>query len=183
MLAAPLLGGIRPAYVVGGGLALAAAGFLVIAQAGGVGWIAAGSVLFSLGLSPVASLSTELVVGAAPPERAGAASGMSETGSELGGALGIAVLGSIGTAVYRSQIAIPPGVPDAAGEAARDTPGGAVAAGESLPADLAGELLHAVEAAFTAALQAAALTSALVAAAAAVLATLLLRRVRATAAA
>ena len=143
----------------------------------------AGSVLFSLGLSPVAGLATELVVGAAPPERAGAASGMSETGAELGGALGIAVLGSIGAAVYRSQIAIPAGVPDAAGEAARDTPGGAVAAGESLPGGLAADLLHAVDVAFTDAFQAAALTSALVAAAAAVLATLLLRRVRATAAA
>ena len=108
---------------------------------------------------------------------------MSETGAELGGALGIAVLGSIGAAVYRSQIAIPAGVPDAAGEAARDTPGGAVAAGESLPGGLAADLLHAVDVAFTDAFQAAALTSALVAAAAAVLATLLLRRVRATAAA
>ena len=39
------------------------------------------------------------------PERAGVASGISETGAELGGALGIAVLGSIGVAVYRSQIA------------------------------------------------------------------------------
>ncbi|MEZ0291952.1 MAG: MFS transporter [Solirubrobacteraceae bacterium] len=183
MLAAPVLGGIRPAHVVGGGLALAAVGFALIAQAGGIGWVVAGSVLFSLGLSPVAGLATELVVGAAPPERAGAASGMSETGAELGGALGIAVLGSIGAAVYRSQIAIPAGVPDAAGEAARDTPGGAVAAGESLPGGLAADLLHAVDVAFTDAFQAAAITSALVAAAAAVLATLLLRRVRATAAA
>ena len=38
--------------------------------------------------------------GAAPPERAGAASAISETGSELGGALGIALLGSLATAVY-----------------------------------------------------------------------------------
>ena len=143
----------------------------------------AGSVLFSLGLAPVAGLSTELVVGAAPPERAGAASGMSETSAELGGALGIAVLGSIGTAVYRTQIAIPAGVPDAAGEAARDTPGGAVAAGDALPAGLASDLLGAAHEAFTDALQAAALTSAVVAAAAAVLAALLLRRVGATAAA
>jgi DHA2 family multidrug resistance protein-like MFS transporter len=42
-------------------------------------------------------------VGSAPPERAGAASGISETSSELGGALGLALLGTIGTAVYRGQ--------------------------------------------------------------------------------
>jgi len=179
MLAPPLLGGVRPATVVGSGLALAATGFAVIAQAGGIEWVVAGSVLFSLGLAPVAGLSTELVVGAAPPERAGAASGISETSAELGGALGIAVLGSIGAAVYRSQIAIPRGVPDAAQNAARDTPGGAVAAGESLPLDRAAELLHAADAAFTDAFQAAALTSALVAAAAAIVAAVLLRRVRA----
>jgi hypothetical protein len=41
---------------------------------------------------------------ARPVERAGAASAISDTGSELGGALGIAILGSIGTAVYRGAI-------------------------------------------------------------------------------
>ena len=38
-------------------------------------------------------------------EQAGAATGMSETSGELGGALGIAILGSVGTAVYRAEIA------------------------------------------------------------------------------
>ena len=170
-----LFGSVRPATVIGAGLTLAAAGFAVVAQAGGLEWVIAGSVLFSLGLSPVAGLSTELVVGSAPPERAGAASGMSETSAELGGALGIAVLGSIGTAVYRSQIAIPAGVPQTAGEAARDTPGGGAAAGEELPLQLASELLDAVRDAFTEALQTAALTSAVLAAGAAAVAYVLLR--------
>ena len=48
-------------------------------------------------------LTTELIVGSAPPERAGAASGISETGAELGGALGISILGSIGVAIYRGD--------------------------------------------------------------------------------
>ena len=61
--------------------------------------------LSSLGLAPVFTLATDLIVGAAPPERAGAASAISETGAELGGALGIAILGSIGTAVYRGAMA------------------------------------------------------------------------------
>ena len=48
-------------------------------------------------------MSTDLIIGAAPAERAGAAAAISETGSEMGGALGIAVLGSIGTAIYRGS--------------------------------------------------------------------------------
>jgi len=117
IMAPTLFPGVRPAYVIGGGLALAALGFLVISQAGGVGVIVAGSTIFALGLSPVAGMSTELIVGSAPPERSGAASGISETSAEFGGALGIALLGSLGTAVYRSQMAdaVPEGVPTAAG--------------------------------------------------------------------
>jgi MFS transporter, DHA2 family, multidrug resistance protein len=64
-----------------------------------------GSVVFSLALAPVDTLATDLTVGAAPPERAGAASALAETSAEFGGALGIAILGVIGTAVYRSQVA------------------------------------------------------------------------------
>ncbi len=111
------LHGVRPAYVIGGGLALASMGFVLISQADGLDLVVAGSVVFSLGLSPVAGMATELIVGAAPPERSGAASAISETSSELGGALGIAVLGSIGTAVYRGRMedAVPSGVPGTGG--------------------------------------------------------------------
>jgi MFS transporter, DHA2 family, multidrug resistance protein len=180
MLAPTLFPGVRPAYVIGGGLALAAIGFAVLSQAGGISYVVAGSVIFALGLSPVAGMSTELIVGAAPPERSGAASAISETSAEFGGALGIALLGSLGTAVYRSQMAdaVPEGVPTAAAEAARDTPGGAAASGEGLSDGLATELLDAAGHAFTQALQTTALASAALTAATAVLATVMLRRVR-----
>jgi DHA2 family multidrug resistance protein-like MFS transporter len=178
MVAPMLFPAVRPAYVIGGGLALSAAGFVIISQAGGLGYVVAGSTMFALGLSPVAGMSTELIVGSAPPERSGAASAISETSAEFGGALGIALLGSIGAAVYRSQMAdgVPRGVPEAAAETARDTPGGAAAVGEDLPAGLAGTLLDAAGDAFTAALETAALTSAALTAATAVLAAVLLRR-------
>ena len=106
----------RPALVMAGGLALAAVGFGLLTQLDGAADLAVlvtGSVVFSLGLAPVFTLAADLVVGAAPPERAGAASGISETSSEFGGALGIAVLGSVATAIYRSQVtdAVPAGVP------------------------------------------------------------------------
>jgi hypothetical protein len=88
-------------------------------------------VVFSLGLGPVFTL----VVGAA----------LSETSSELGGALGIAVLGVIGTAVYRGQVAdgVPAGVPPEAADAARDTLGGVVAVAAGLPEQLGAAVLDA----------------------------------------
>jgi DHA2 family multidrug resistance protein-like MFS transporter len=172
--------GVRPAFVMGGGLVVAALGFGLLAQVdegSGIAIFVISSVVFSLGLAPVFTLATDLVVGTASPERAGAASALSETSSELGGALGIATLGSIGTALYRRQVddTVPAGVPPEEAEAARDTLGGAVAAADGLPDGLAAELLDAVREAFTQGLQVAALSSAAVAAATAVLAVVLLR--------
>jgi DHA2 family multidrug resistance protein-like MFS transporter len=68
------------------------------------------------------------VMAAAPPERAGAASAISETGTELGGALGIAVLGSLGVAVYRRLVGevLPVGISAEAAATAQDTLGGAI---------------------------------------------------------
>jgi DHA2 family multidrug resistance protein-like MFS transporter len=50
------------------------------------------------------TLINDMIVAAAPPQRAGTISAISETGSEFGGALGIAVLGSLGTAAYGSGL-------------------------------------------------------------------------------
>src|SRR5690606_18612454 len=87
-----------------------------------------GNALMSLGFGFTFTLTADMVVTAAPPERAGAASAISETGAEFGGALGIAVLGSIGMAIYRSHIAaeMPPGLPAETIELAKETLGGAV---------------------------------------------------------
>ena len=54
--------------------------------------------VFSLGLSPVYALAAEMTVASAPPARSGAASGLLGTTANLGGALGIAFLGSLGGA-------------------------------------------------------------------------------------
>lgn len=56
-----------------------------------------------IGYGIVFSLVSEVAVGSAPPERAGAASGISETSFELGSALGLALLGSLATAVFRAD--------------------------------------------------------------------------------
>ena len=153
----------RPGQVVAGGAAVAACGFLVLALVegdDGLTRLVIGSVVIGLGLAPMLALATDLVLTAAPPERAGSASAVSETSAELGGALGIAVLGSIGTAVYRTQVAddLPPGVPPEAADAARDTLGAAVGAADDLPASLSTPLLDVTRDAFAVGLQ---LTSAI----------------------
>lgn len=143
---------VRPAYVIASGLALAAAGSVLISQIGvdSLAFVVVGNVLMSFGFGMTFTLTADLVVGTAPPERAGAASAISETGAEFGGALGIAVLGSLGMAVYRSQVAanLPVGVPAEALAAAQETLGGAVAAAGELSADLGNALLNVAHGAF-----------------------------------
>ncbi len=162
---------------------LSATGFLILTRVesdSGLPLIVMGSVVFSLGLGPVFILATDLIMGSAPPERAGAASAISETGAEFGGALGIALLGTLGTAVYRSSVAdaIPPEVPAAAAAAARDTLGGALAAAQQLPDRLGSGLADAATEAFTKGLHLTATVGAVVAIVVAIAVATLLRDVR-----
>jgi DHA2 family multidrug resistance protein-like MFS transporter len=144
---------VKPAYLISGGLAFGSLGLLLLTQVGttnGLPTLVVASVVISLGLAPVFGLTTELIVGSAPPERAGAASGISETGAELGGALGIALLGSVGVAMYRGGLDpnLLTGLPADAATAARDTLGGAVGVASVLPADTADALLAVARTAF-----------------------------------
>jgi MFS transporter, DHA2 family, multidrug resistance protein len=176
----PLARRFQPAYLMGAGMIVAAAGFLLLTQVnvtGGLQMLIAGSVIYSIGIAPVVVLATDLIVGSAPPERAGAASAISETGAELGGALGIAIFGSIGTAVYRvamSKVAAA-NVPAADMDAARSTLGGAVTIARQLSAPDGVELLASAREAFAHAFHLTSALSAAVALATAVGATLLLR--------
>ena len=152
-LAPRIVGRIGTARLIGGGLALGAVGLIVLTQVpttNGLIPLVVASVIISLGLAPVFGLTTELIVGSAPSERAGAASGISETGAELGGALGLALLGSIGVAIYRGGVAgaLPAGIPAEVAAHARDTLGGAVAVAATLPDAVATTLLDAARGAF-----------------------------------
>jgi DHA2 family multidrug resistance protein-like MFS transporter len=98
---------VRPGYVVAAGLVIAVLGFLVFTQVtatGGLAVAVTGSVIMFFGIAPSWVLGTDLVVGSAPPEEAGAASSLSETSSELGVALGVAVFGSVAVAVARARL-------------------------------------------------------------------------------
>lgn len=113
------------------GLAVAAVGFLLLALVGsdrGLVPLVAGTIVIGLGMAPVITVGNEMILSAAPPERAGAASALSETSAEFSGALGIAVLGSLGMGLYRWWLgpALPDDLPPARGEAALATLGGAL---------------------------------------------------------
>jgi MFS transporter, DHA2 family, multidrug resistance protein len=187
MLTPAIVGRFHPAQVIAGGMTVSAAGFLLLSLVDDVApplaMLVAGSVVFSLGLTPVVTLTTDIVLSAAPPERAGAAAALSETSSEFGGALGIAVMGSIVTAIYRGKVAsaLPAGVPSDAAEIARSTIGGAVSVSGQLPGAVGAELLETAREAFAQAFGTTAVISAVIAIGVAILAAALLRRPRARA--
>ncbi|MCV0396213.1 MAG: MFS transporter [Rhizobiaceae bacterium] len=171
---------MKPSRLMASGLVVAAVGFLVLAQAGGewsLAAIVAGTTILSIGLVPVFTMTTDLVVGVAPPERAGSAAAISETSAEFGGALGIAVLGSIAAAVYRLAMArsLPADLPGDAATAARDTIGGAIGAAATLPPDLADAVTWTARAAYSSAFSLAAAISAGLLVATAILALIVLR--------
>jgi DHA2 family multidrug resistance protein-like MFS transporter len=183
LLAPPLIARARAAHLLTAALALTAAGAVALTQlqvGHGLAALVAGTTTIGLGAGVVGTLATDFVVSAAPAERAGAASAITETGAELGGALGVAILGSIGAAVYRSEVGseAPAALTGAQLERAQDSLGGAVALTAQLPTRLGADVLDTGRTAFTHALQAGALSAALIAAMLAALAAVSLRHQR-----
>jgi DHA2 family multidrug resistance protein-like MFS transporter len=136
--------GMRTALA--GLLALTGVGFAVQTIVGGplsVIMVALGWALWAFGGSAAGTLTTGTIVGSARPERAGAVSALGQTGAELGGALGIAVLGSLGTAIYRGSVtsALPADLSPTATAAARDTLGGALSVASQMSDPLAAATL------------------------------------------
>ncbi|WP_328559487.1 MFS transporter [Streptomyces coelicoflavus] len=159
--------------VVSGGLAavgLALAALTVIGQHTGYPLLGTALLVVGLGAGFAFTVTADVILSSVPGEQAGAASAVSETAYELGAALGIAVLGSIVTGVYR-DFSGPAGTPDAAHESL----GGAVDAAAGLPAPTAATLLDSARQAFVDGLTLAAGVGAAVLLAAAAAAWFLLR--------
>ncbi|MEV8636719.1 MFS transporter [Streptosporangium sp. NPDC051023] len=145
---------MRPGTAIACGLALSAVGFVLVTlvdSVGGLAFAVLGIAIVALGDGPLVSLGTGLVVGSVPPERAGSAASISETSLHFGGTLGMAVMGTVGAAVYRSHIAgsLPQGIPAETARAAGETLAGATAAAADLPADLSAPFLRTARDAFT----------------------------------
>jgi MFS transporter, DHA2 family, multidrug resistance protein len=184
MLAPAVARVLRPGVVIAAGLVIAAVGALVLAELSDTSSLVvlvAGTTLLGLGCGPIGAIGTDILVASAPPERAGAASAVSETATELGGALGIALLGSLGTAVYRSTLSgrLPAAISPSTAAAAKSTLGGAVDAAAHLhAARLSDGVLHAARVAFTHGFVVAAAAAAAVTAATATTAAVTLRNSR-----
>ncbi|WP_020577986.1 MFS transporter [Actinopolymorpha alba] len=181
LLAPRLAQRFRPEYVLGVGMLIAAAGVLLLTQVGGgggLGLVVAAMVLASFGMGPQGVLCTEMVIGSVPPEKAGAASAMSETSGEFGIAMGVAIFGSAGTAIYRAQFDVPAGVPESVVLSARESLASAVAVADRLPDQLAAALLGPARDAFAAGLNVVSALAAAIVIVFAVLGILLLRKAR-----
>lgn len=157
-IVAPILAQrLRISWLIGGGLLIAASGYVVLNRLGideVVSIAVIGSALIGAGVGLADTLTNDVIIATAPASRAAAAAGISETAYELGGALGIAILGSLGTSIYRANLenAVASEFPSEAVDAARETLGAAYMAAEQLPADSADEFLLRVNQSFTAAM-------------------------------
>jgi DHA2 family multidrug resistance protein-like MFS transporter len=170
---------IRPALLIGIGLLVVVGALVAFAFAGpdSPGLLIIAFAVWCAGGAPLQALGIGLILGAAPPEKMGAASALPQVGNEIGSALGFALLGTVATVVYRAGMAgaVPPGVPAEAADAARENIAGAAAASAHLPERLGAALLAPAREAFTTGLHT---VSVLSAAALALVAVLVLARLR-----
>jgi DHA2 family multidrug resistance protein-like MFS transporter len=144
---------IRPAILMSWGLAMSAVGYFFISVAvdrSHLMLFAVATFVLTFFASPMFTITNDVIIGSAPPERAGAASGISETCAEFGEALGIAVFGSLGVAIYRGLLGaeLPAGMPADVVHQAMATLGGAVLVAEQLPAAVGTALLETAREAF-----------------------------------
>lgn len=150
-LAAPLIGALGRARVVALGLVLAAVGFSLYSLAGtSADYPILLVAMFpsALGVGMALTVTGDTILASVPKDRSGAASAISETATELGGALGMAVLGSVLNGMYRSRIALPAGLSGDARARSRDSLGAALNTAAGLPGRLAGDVVAAARHAF-----------------------------------
>ncbi|NVI87221.1 hypothetical protein [Actinomadura sp. BRA 177] len=177
----PLIGALGRARVVAAGMLVSAGGFtgyLVIGLHTSYWAVMVPAMLLSgVGMGMAMTVTADTVLASVPKDRSGSASAIAETATELGAALGMAILGSVLTAVYRNTLDLPGGLPAPAASAARDSLGAALQAAANLPATVAAQVSEAAREAFVDGMHAALVCSAGLAALVAVFALVTLRNV------
>jgi EmrB/QacA subfamily drug resistance transporter len=147
--------------IVTAGLVIVAGAMALFSRAevdSGYGLVAATLVLIGFGMGFAMAPATDSIMGSLPPERAGVGSAVNDTTREIGGALGIAILGSITTASYAASITgnstfalLQHASPEAAA-AVKDSVGGAAAVASKAPAQVASAITKVANQAFVDAL-------------------------------
>jgi DHA2 family multidrug resistance protein-like MFS transporter len=184
LAAVPAVRKVRPGFVVAAGLAMSATGYSLVtfgSHAGGPSLLLAALLILALGVGTAETISNDLILGSAPPEKSGAAAAVSETGYEVGALLGTAVLGSILTASYQHNLRLPEGITEAAPAAgtaqAGETLAGAMELVARLPQPMADAVRLAAAGAFDSGVHITAAIGLVLMATAAVLAAVVLRKV------
>ena len=181
LVVVPISKRFSPRVVVPGALALSIAGYITIAALAGTESLVAiigAFVALGIGIGMAETVSNELILSSAPPEKAGAASAVSETAYELGAVLGTAVLGGLLTAMYRAGLVLPAELPAADAAAARETLAGAMHTADSLGGAMGAAVRDAASHAFDSGVTVTALIGAALVAVAAVVAAFTLGRAR-----
>jgi EmrB/QacA subfamily drug resistance transporter len=155
--------------VVSGGLLVVAAGLFILTRvtvSSGYSIVLASLLVLGLGIGLAMAPATESIMSSLPPERAGVGSAVNDTTRLIGGALGVAVLGTVMKAVYVARIDSVPAVrqlPPAGLAAVRASVGGADAVAAQLPAPLGRALLLVANQAFVDGMRRAVIVGAIVA--------------------
>jgi DHA2 family multidrug resistance protein-like MFS transporter len=157
-VAAPVLAHrFRHSHLIFAGMMMTAVGMVVLSQLKPVTdltLLVSAYVVMMFGINMAITLTTDSIMAVAPPDRAGAASGISETAAELGAALGIAILGSVAAASYRYRMktALGPAVSSDIADQARSTLGAAVASAHQIGGSVGAEVMDAARTSFTSAM-------------------------------
>jgi MFS family permease len=135
------------------GLAVALGKCLLWTPSTPVWAIAVTLVALAFAMSNVMAPATESVMSSIPENKAGVGSAMNDVNRQVGGALGVAIIGSVMNSVYSSRVtSTAASLPAHVGDAVRDSIGSAHAVAQHLPATVAQQLNHATAQAFTDAL-------------------------------
>lgn len=149
----PIAKRVAPRIVVPAALGFSVLGYLLVAvstSTGSLELLIIAFVALGVGIGAAETVSNELILASAPPEKAGAASAVSETAYELGAVLGTTIIGGLLAAFYRTNLVLPEGLPADAEAAARETLAGAVAASDGIEETLGQALRDAAAHAFDA---------------------------------
>ncbi|MDY3048735.1 MAG: MFS transporter [Rothia sp. (in: high G+C Gram-positive bacteria)] len=142
---------VKPWIVISAALIMKAAAFALVfftADSGSDTGILLAFALLGVGIGFAETLTNDIILAAVPPQKAGAASAISETAYETGSVLGTAVLGSILNAAYLAHLLIPEGVNPEDAAAARETLGGAVEVADRIGGETGASLLASAQQAF-----------------------------------